>query len=190
MWCSGYHGMPHFSWWEHESLPATCESSDMADLLFLVVLPQPQVISSHTWEDEYSPRLKDTLCSFLSLSPASCSPSSASWILTTLAPSPLIIVTLSQWDYWLFGAPLPTIQPHYCPQEGWWSIYHGFNPAYFLIMRNHSPEAIRASLITQLVKNLPEMWETWVRSLDWEDPLEKGKATHSNIPAWRLPWAL
>ena len=60
--------MPHFSWWEHESLPATCESSDVADLLFLVVLPQPQVISSHTWEDEYSPRLKGTLCSFLSLS--------------------------------------------------------------------------------------------------------------------------
>ena len=48
-------------------------------------------------------------------------------------------------------------------------------------MRNHSPEAIRASLITQLVKNLPEMWETWVRSLGWEDPLEKGKATHYSI---------
>ena len=123
------------------------------------------------------------------LSPASCSPSSASWILTTLAPSPLIVITLSQWDYWLWG-PLPTIQPHHCPQEGWWSIYRGFNPAYFLIMRNHSPEATGASLITQLVKNLPEMWETWVRSLDWEDPLEKGKATHSNILAWRIPQAL
>ena len=39
----------------------------------------------------------------------------------------------------------------------------------------------------QLVKNLPAMWETWVRSLGWEDPLEKGKATHSNILAWRIP---
>lgn len=106
-WCSRYHGMPHFSWWEHESIPATCESSDLPDLLFLVVLPQPQVVSSHTWEDEYSPRLKDTLCSFLSLSPASCSPSSALWILTILAPSPLIVVTLSQWDCWLFGPPSP-----------------------------------------------------------------------------------
>ena len=38
-----------------------------------------------------------------------------------------------------------------------------------------------ASLVTQLVKNLPAMWETWVRSLCWEDPLEKGKATHSSI---------
>ena len=45
-----------------------------------------------------------------------------------------------------------------------------------------------ASLVAQLVKNLPTMWETWVRSLGWEDPLEKGKATHSNILAWRIPW--
>ena len=37
------------------------------------------------------------------------------------------------------------------------------------------------------VKNLPAMWETWVWSLGWEDPLEKGKATHSSIPAWRIP---
>ena len=45
-----------------------------------------------------------------------------------------------------------------------------------------------ASLVAQLVKNLPAMQETWVRSLGWEDTLEKGKATHSNIPAWRIPW--
>ena len=44
-----------------------------------------------------------------------------------------------------------------------------------------------ASLVAQLVKNLPAMQETWVQSLDWEDPLEKGKATHSNILAWRIP---
>ena len=45
-----------------------------------------------------------------------------------------------------------------------------------------------ASLVAQLVKNLPTMWETWVRSLGWEDPLEKGKATHSGILACRTPW--
>ena len=45
-----------------------------------------------------------------------------------------------------------------------------------------------ASLVAQLVKNLPAMWETWVRSLDWEDPLERGMATDSNILAWRIPW--
>ena len=45
-----------------------------------------------------------------------------------------------------------------------------------------------ASLVAQLVKNPPAMWETWVWSLGWEDPLEKGKATHSSILAWRIPW--
>ena len=45
-----------------------------------------------------------------------------------------------------------------------------------------------ASLMAQLVKNLPAMRETWGRSLGWEDPLGKGKATHSSILAWRIPW--
>ena len=45
-----------------------------------------------------------------------------------------------------------------------------------------------ASLVAQLVKNLPAMQESWVRSLGWEDPLEKGKATHSSILTWRIPW--
>ena len=48
----------------------------------------------------------------------------------------------------------------------------------------------RASLVAQLVKNMPAIWETWVQSLVWEDPLEKGKATHSRILAWRIPWTL
>ena len=45
-----------------------------------------------------------------------------------------------------------------------------------------------ATLVAQLVKNPPAMQETWVRSLGWKDPLEKGKATHSNILAWTIPW--
>ena len=45
-----------------------------------------------------------------------------------------------------------------------------------------------ASPVAQLVKNPPAMWETWVLSLSWEDPLEKGKATHFSILAWRIPW--
>ena len=44
------------------------------------------------------------------------------------------------------------------------------------------------SLVAQLVKDLPEMWETWVESLGWEDPIEKRKATHSSILAWKIPW--
>ena len=47
-----------------------------------------------------------------------------------------------------------------------------------------------ASLMAQLVKNLPTIWETWVRSLDWEDPLEKEKATHPSVLAWRITWTV
>ena len=45
-----------------------------------------------------------------------------------------------------------------------------------------------ASLVAQLVKNLPAMRETWVHSLGWEDPLEKEMATHSSTHAWKIPW--
>ena len=45
-----------------------------------------------------------------------------------------------------------------------------------------------ASLVAQTVKDLPAMWETWVQSLGWEDPLEEGMATHSSVFAWRIPW--
>ena len=47
-----------------------------------------------------------------------------------------------------------------------------------------------ASLVAQLVKNPPAMWETWVQSLGWEDPLGKGKATYSSILTWRIPWTV
>ena len=47
-----------------------------------------------------------------------------------------------------------------------------------------------ASLVVQLVKNPPAMQETWVRSLGWEDALEKGKATHARILAWRISWTV
>ena len=47
-----------------------------------------------------------------------------------------------------------------------------------------------ASLVAQLVNNPPAMWETWVWSQGWKDPLEKGKATLSSILAWRIPWTL
>ena len=47
-----------------------------------------------------------------------------------------------------------------------------------------------ASLVAQLVKNPPAMWEIWVQSLGWGDPLEKGMVTHSRILACRIPWAV
>ena len=57
--------------------------------------------------------------------------------------------------------------------------------------RVYSPKNfhIWVSLVTQRVKRLPTMQETWVRSLGWEDPLEKEMATHSSVFAWRIPWA-
>ena len=47
-----------------------------------------------------------------------------------------------------------------------------------------------ASLVAQRVENLPAMRETWVQSLGWEDPRDKGMATHSSILAWRIPWTV
>ena len=47
---------------------------------------------------------------------------------------------------------------------------------------------MEASLVTQMVKRLPAMWETWVRSLGQEDPLEKEIATHFRTLAWKIPW--
>ena len=49
------------------------------------------------------------------------------------------------------------------------------------------PHETGTSLVAQLVENLPAMWGTWVLSLGWEDPLEKGTVTHSSILAWRIP---
>ena len=46
----------------------------------------------------------------------------------------------------------------------------------------------RASLVAQMVKCLPAMWETWACSLGWEGPLEKEMATHFSILAWKIPW--
>ena len=60
------------------------------------------------------------------------------------------------------------------------SLYRRFSETVFLYLR--------ASLVVQRSKRLPAMWETWVRSLGWEDPLEKEMANHSNILAWRISW--
>ena len=64
-------------------------------------------------------------------------------------------------------------------------IFNEFSCWSFLL---NNCELHRASPVAQLVKNPPAMQETWVRSLGWEDPLEKGKATHSSLLAWRIPW--
>ena len=52
----------------------------------------------------------------------------------------------------------------------------------------HTYRILHTSLVAQMVKHLPTMWETWVWSLCWEDPLEKEMATHSSTLAWKIPW--
>ena len=69
---------------------------------------------------------------------------------------------------------------HICPFL--WKIF----VEYLLFVRHFA----RASLVAQLVKNPPAMQETWVRFLGRENPLEKGKATHSSVLAWRIPWTV
>ena len=61
-------------------------------------------------------------------------------------------------------------------------------PFFFLIYTFLLAYSCFFSLEAQLVKNPPATRETWVRSLSWEDPMEKGTATHSSVLAWRIPW--
>ena len=77
------------------------------------------------------------------------------------------------------------------------SIYYAGDPDLFPGSGRSTGEGIGyplqyswASLVAQLVKNLPAMQETWVQSLGWEDPLEKGKAAHSRMLAWGIPWTV
>ena len=77
------------------------------------------------------------------------------------------------------------------------SAYNAGEPSWILGLGRSAGEGIGyllcyswASLMVQLVKNLPPVWETWVRFLGREDPLEKGTATHASILAWRIPWTV
>ena len=84
-------------------------------------------------------------------------------------------------------------------RAAWWATVHGVAKSQTRLKRlsTQGPNVLSvanivcacfgASPVAQLVKNLPAMRETWVRFLGWEDPLEKGKATHSSILAWRIP---
>ena len=61
-------------------------------------------------------------------------------------------------------------------------------PGYYALLKIEVELIYGASLMAQMVKNLPAMQETWVWSLGWEDPLEKEMTTHSSILSWRIPW--
>ena len=71
----------------------------------------------------------------------------------------------------------------------WWAAVYGIAQIRTrLKWLSSSSRGSRASLVAQMVKNLPAVWETWVQSLGQEDSQEKGTATHSGILAWRIPW--
>ena len=78
---------------------------------------------------------------------------------------------------------------HRVPKNRTWPSTHAYSN-WYLNITIMIMESLWASLVAQLVKNLPAMWETWVWSLGWEDSLENGKATHSSILAWRIPWTV
>ena len=65
-----------------------------------------------------------------------------------------------------------------------------YNPSDKSSPNSLNPNLVWASLVAQTVKNLPAIRETWVSFVGWEDPLEKGKATHSSILNWRIPWTV
>ena len=73
-----------------------------------------------------------------------------------------------------FTCPWDTIGPSTSSRLTWWQIFTSYC-------------FLWASLVAQMVKNLPAIQETWVQYLGWEDPLEEGMATHSSLLAWRSP---
>ena len=85
--------------------------------------------------------------------------------------------------------------PSYCKQccNEHWGTYVSFNTGFLEVFAQQwdllcHMTVCSASLVAQGLKCLPAMWETWVRSLGWEDPLEKEMATYSSILAWIIPW--
>ena len=79
------------------------------------------------------------------------------------------------------------------PRDGgaWWAAVYGVAQSWTWLKwlsSSSSKHLWGAFLVAQMVKNLPAVQETQVRSLGWEDPLEKGMATYSSILAWRIPW--
>ena len=71
-------------------------------------------------------------------------------------------------------------------RRAWWAAVSGVAQSWTQLKRLSSSSS--SSRVAQTVNNLPAMWETWVRSLGWEDPPEKEMATYSSILAWRIPW--
>ena len=79
------------------------------------------------------------------------------------------------------------VEVSYCPWGALTLTSFLFQHRWFCRTKNLA-HWVTASLVAHTVKNLPAMWEIWVWSLGWEDPLKEGMATHSSTLAWRIPW--
>ena len=113
----------------------------------------------------------------------------------------LLVATFYKWDYWVKWYTNLMYYIHICRDMGFPDSSAGKESACNAGDLSSIPGSGRfpgegigcplqyswASLMTQMVKNLPAMWETWVWSLDWEDPLEGSMATHTTILSWRIP---
>ena len=133
------------------------------------------------------------------------------WTVACQAPLPRGFSRQECWSGLPFPSPgdLPNQESNldvlHCRQILYWLSYEG-SPSFPFTHRGFvkfgldsfldsflpaiAEEPCWGSLVAQLVKNPPAMWETWVRFLGWEDPLEKGKATHPSILVWRIPWTI
>ena len=89
------------------------------------------------------------------------------------------------WHRWLNGHEFAQTLEIVKDRAAWRAAVHGATKSWTWVS-----DWTRTSPVAQLVKNPPTMREIWVRSLGWEDPLEKGKAAHSSILAWRFPWTV
>ena len=106
-----------------------------------------------------------------------------------------VLSPLISWFYFVFQ------EPKYLPLLFSFSLHHSIAKWHFLLLFISSPQMLYiltyscpflfllTSLVAQMVKHLPTMQETQVRSLGWDDPLEKEMATHSSVLAWKIPWA-
>ena len=134
-------------------------------------------------------------CSVAKLCPTLCNPMRCSTGLPCPSLSPGVFSSscpLSRWCYLTISSSVALFS--FCVQS--FPALESFPMSWFFVSGSQSigasvlasvPSMNGVSLVAQLVKNPPAMQETWVQSLGWEDPLEKGKATHYSILAWRTP---
>ena len=134
-------------------------------------------------------------CSVAKLCPTLCNPMHCSTRLPCPSLSPGVFSSSCPLSRWCYLSILSSVALFsFCLQS--FPALESFPMSWFFVSGSQSigasvlasvPSINGASLVAQLVKNPPAMQETWVQSLGWEDALEKGKATHSSILAWRTP---